>query len=269
MSPSVGSVGKHLRVIGRWWILTIQSDLAFHWYFFTELIDETASAALSLLLFDIAFTHAPTIAGWRQEEAILLVGVFQVYAVLLTVFLMPNLEAISRTVFTGRLDGLLLQPVSTQVTLSLRHLRLIGLLRFVPGTAIVVWALDALGHVPSASDILVGAGLLLCGVAIVYAVWFASLTVEFWCEGLWSMEMLVPGLFEYGRYPDGVFVGMARTVFHSVLPVVVVANYPLRALLGEWSGGMLLHAAGLALVFLILCRLQWRVALRRYSSASS
>ncbi len=149
------------------------------------------------------------------------------------VFLMPNLEAISRTVFQGQLDGLLLRPVSVQLMLSLRSIHAIGLLRLVPGMAIVVWALDALGHTPAPVDWLVAGGLLLSGIAIVYAIWFATLSVEFWCTGLWSMELLVPGLFDYGRYPDGIYLGATKTAFLTVMPVIVIANYPLQALLGN------------------------------------
>jgi len=185
------------------------------------------------------------------------------------VFLMPSLEAISRTVFQGQLDGLLLQPVSVQLMLSLRSIRVVGLLRLVPGLAVVTWALNALGHAPGPLDWLFASSLLLCGIVIVYAIWFATLTIEFWHTGLWSMELLVPRLFEYGRYPDGVYLGVTKTAFLTVMPVILIANYPLHALLGDWSIGMVLHSAGLAVAFMILSRLQWRLGLSRYSSASS
>ena len=194
---------------------------------------------------------------------------FQIYSVILMVFLMPNLEAISRTVFQGQLDGLLLRPVSVQMILSLRSLRVIGLLRLVPGLAIVAWALNALGHTPGLLDLLVAGCLLLCGIVIVYAIWFATLTIEFWRTGLWSMELMVPRLFDFGRYPDGIYLGVTRTAFLTVMPVILIANYPLHALLGDWSIGMVMHSAGLAVVFIILSRLQWRLGLSRYSSASS
>ena len=265
----VADLIRHFRVIRRLWLISVQKDLTFRWQFAADLLDECASVALSLLLFDIAFAHAPTIAGWSQDQAVLLVGVFQIYSVLIMAFLMPNLEAISRTVFQGQLDSLLLRPVSVQLMLSLRSVRVTSLLRLIPGLAIVVWALDSLGSVPSPLDFVVAGGLLLSGLVIVYAIWFATLTVEFWCEGLWSMELLVPALFEYGRFPDGVFLGLAKTVFLTVLPVIVVANYPLHALLGDWSIGMVLYALCLAVIFMIISRMQWRLGLRRYSSASS
>ena len=265
----VANLLRHLRVIRRLWLISVQRDLTFRWQFAADLADECASVGLSLLLFDIAFTHAPTIGGWSQDQAVLLVGVFQIYSVLIMVFLMPNLEAISRTVFQGQLDSLLLRPVSVQLMLSLRSIRVTSLLRLIPGLAIVVWSLESLNHSPSLLDCVVAGGLLLSGIVIVYAIWFATLTVEFWCSGLWSMELLVPELFEYGRFPDGVFLGLTKTVSLTVLPVIVIANYPLHALLGDWSIGMVFHSLCLAIFFMVISRVQWRVGLRRYSSASS
>lgn len=260
---------RHLRVLRRLWLACIQMDLAYRWQIITDVLDETVSVAMSLLLFEIAFGHVQTIGGWSQERVILLVGIFQIYSVVMNLFFGGNLQHISRTIFMGQLDGLLLRPVSTQMMLSLREIRTIAILRLIPGVAIVLWSLEALAYVPVWTDVLACIALLMGGIIVVYAIWFASLTIEFWLSGLWSMESLVPELFDYGRFPDGIYVGMTKTVMYTVLPVVVVANYPLRALLGDWSVDMLLHVFGLAVVFLVLSRLQWRLGLRRYSSASS
>jgi ABC-2 type transport system permease protein len=104
---------------------------------------------------------------------------------------------------------------------------------------------------------------------IVYAMWFASLTIEFWIEGLWSMEELIPHAFRLGQYPDGIYLGMTQTIFLTVLPVIVIANYPTHSLLGNGSINMVWHSLTLMAVMLTVCHFQWRRALRRYSSAGS
>ena len=269
MSHMAADLKKHLKVVRRLWAISIQKDLAFRWQFVTDLVDESVSVALSLLVFDIAYSHTPTIGDWSQHQAILLIGVFQIHSVIQNVFFMPSLKLLSRTVFMGKLDDLLLRPVSTRMLLSVREIRALGLLRLLPGIAVAGFALDALGHTPSLPDLLVAGGLFTAGIVIVYAMWFASLTIEFWIEGLWSMEELMPNVFSFGQYPDGIYSGMTKTLFLTALPVVVIANFPTRALLGNWTLDMVLHAIGLAVAMVILCRVQWHRALRRYSSAGS
>ena len=269
MSHTVVSLRKHLKVIRRLWAISIQKSLTFRWQFITDTLDESVSVALSLLFFDIAYEHAPAIGGWSQHQAILLIGVFQIHSVIQNVFFMPSLYLISRTVFMGKLDGLLLRPVSTRLMLSIREIRPVGLLRLLPGFAVVGYALDALGHTPDLLDLLVAGALFFAGIAIVYAMWFASLTIEFWIEGLWSMEDLIPHLFYFGQYPDGIYSGVNRTLFLTILPVIAIANFPTHGLLGNWTLNMVLHAFGLAGVMMVLSHLQWRRALRRYSSAGS
>ena len=269
MSRTVVSLKKHLHVLSRLWAISIQKSLTFRWQFITDVVDDSVAVALSILMFDIAYDHVPTIGGWSQPQAILLIGVFQIHTVIQNVFFMPSLELISRTVFTGRLDGLLLRPVSTRVLLSLREIRPVGTLRLLPGIAVVCYALNALSHTPTAFDLIVAGALFLAGILIVYAMWFASLTIVFWIEGLWSMEELIPNAFSFGQYPDGIYSGVTKTLFLTALPVIVIANFPTHGLLGNWTLDMLLYAFGLAGVMMVLNHIQWHRALRRYSSAGS
>ena len=148
----VDNLVRHLRVIGRLWLISVQKGLAFRWQFLTDLLNEVISVALALLLFDIAYDHAPLIGGWDHRQTMLLVGMFQLYSVLLGCFLMPNLGAITHTVHDGELDSLLLRPLSAQLLVSLRQIQPTGLFRVLPGIAVVVYSLQALEHTPSATD---------------------------------------------------------------------------------------------------------------------
>ena len=269
MWPMVTSLKKHLKVIHRLWLISVQKGLAFRWQFLTDLIDESASVALSLLMFDIAYDHTPAIGGWSQHQAVLLVGVFQIYSVVQGVFFEPNFASMSSAIFEGKLDGLLLRPVSAQLLVSLREIKALALLRLLPGLAVVVYALKALGHSPGLFDLCVACGLLLSGIGIVYAIWLATMTLEFWYPGLWSLELLVPDVFRFASYPDGIYKGATKALFLTVVPVILIANYPTHALLGSWSVTMVLHAVGLACMLMGLSRIQWRHSLRHYSSASS
>ena len=85
---------------------------------------------------------------------------------------------------------------------------------------------------------------------------------------------LIYGYFQLvsvSRYPEAVFRGVFRWVFTWLIPVIVVASLPAQMLVrpGENVPLLLGRAALAALTALIGGRLFWRLALRRYASASS
>ncbi len=77
-------------------------------------------------------------------------------------------------------------------------------------------------------------------------------------------------LFSLTRVPDAAFSGAARSIFTVFIPVLLVANVPVKSLLGKTES---VREVALLAVMSLLCFLVsskvWRAALRRYSSASS
>ncbi len=185
------------------------------------------------------------------------------------VFLWPNVGGMSRVIYDGELDDLLLRPISTQALLSLRSISFPAALHGAIGIFIIVYALEQLQIVPGILTILAAAVMLLSGVVIVYSLWFISMTLEFWFAGLWSWMSFIPNLFDFAKYPEGIFTGVVRFLFLTIAPVIVVANFPTQTLLGELPWINALWSLVLAGCLLILSQLQWRFAVRRYTSVGS
>ena len=264
-----GNIQKHIRVLSRLWRVSIQKNLAFRWQLLTQLIDNAVSVGFSILVFEIAYAHAPAIGGWTKYQTILLVGIFQLYAVLLNVFLRRNVGQMTDVIYRGELDGLLLRPVSAQVVLSLREIDAPGAIHGILGLFVVIYALVRLQLVPTILGVLSAAVLLFSGLAIVYSLWFISMTLEFWFSGLWSWQSFVPNVFDFARYPRGIYKGAVKILFLTVAPVIVVANFPTQAILGDLAWHSAIYSIALAGALLILSHLQWRIALSHYTSAGS
>ncbi len=77
-------------------------------------------------------------------------------------------------------------------------------------------------------------------------------------------------MFSLTRVPDAAFSGAARALFTIVIPVLLVANVPVKVLLGKMDSfieaGLLV---AMSLVCFLISSVVWRAALRNYSSASS
>jgi ABC-2 type transport system permease protein len=71
------------------------------------------------------------------------------------------------------------------------------------------------------------------------------------------------------RYPVGVYPGWLRLILTWVIPLGVITTLPAEALTGTISGPELAVAMGLAVGLVLGASVFFRLAVRRYSSASS
>jgi ABC-2 type transport system permease protein len=202
MKLMVDKIRKHTRVIGRLWRISIQKNLAFRWQFLSQLINNAISVGFSIMIFEIAYAHTSTIGGWSKYQTILLVGVFQLYSVLLGIFFSPNVGRMTDVIYHGELDGLLLKPLSAQVIISLRDINVPSAINGILGLFVVVYALIHLHIVPTLLGILLAIIMLFSGLIIVYSLWFISMTLEFWFSGLWSWSNFIPNIFDFAKYPQ-------------------------------------------------------------------
>ena len=168
------------------------------------------------------------------------------------------------------MDFLLLFPINTRFLVSCRYVDLGGFISAASGLGVMIYAASQLHLNPSAGQI-AGFGLLcLAGVLIHYSLMFLMATISFWTVRAQGLVMAYYNLFSIARIPDVAFRGAARVIFTLAIPMLLVASVPVKVLASKLSSPaeiILLLAMG-AVCFLASC-VVWRVALRRYSSASS
>lgn len=111
--------------------------------------------------------------------------------------------------------------------------------------------------------------LLLSGVMLLYAVWFAIMTCSFWLVQVNNLDVLFFAVFEAARYPLAYFSSAIRALLTFVVPVAFATTFPVEALLGRVDVRLLPLGLGLTAIALALTHLFWNVAVRSYSSASS
>ncbi len=113
------------------------------------------------------------------------------------------------------------------------------------------------------------AAFIICGLLLLYAIWFGIVTCSFWLVQLSTIGTLFYSVFETGRYPVSFFPGVVRAVLTFVVPVAFATTFPVDALLGRADLRLLLAGALLAVFGLFATHLFWNYAVRHYSSASS
>ena len=223
-----------------------------------------------IFFIEVLFNYVDKIGDWTKWQVILLVGTHQIVGQLFQAFFYTNLANLPELVRTGKLDFLLLQPVDSQFIVSTNRFGADSVINSFVGVAIVIFSLVKLGIQPSLWQIFAYAFAVLLGIGIHYSIMFSLATVSFWIVRAQGVIHGYYNLFNIARYPDVVFKGPFRAIFSYLIPVIIVANTPARVLMNLDSTPWLFAQLAIAsCTVLILSRLFWKTALRRYSSASS
>lgn len=217
----------------------------------------------------IFYNHRSALAGWTYYEALVVVGLFQMFSGLIEALLRPNILAIIEHIRKGTLDFVLLKPVDSQFFVSTRRIVFWKLLDMTVGAGVVVYALLRLGIVPGPGAIALFALMALLGTIMLYSVWIGLITSAFWFVRVDNISELMYSFFEAGRFPIGVFNGAIRFALTFIVPIAFMTTFPAAALIGKLQPQYVWLGAALAVALFSASVWFWRFALRHYTSASS
>ncbi len=262
---------KPLRLMASFIRASLQQDLAYRANFLISLLHSLLNLAAGVLGVYVLFSQVETLQGWNFAGTLAILGVYLTVSALRGLFIGPSLDAlvgIDGEVLLGKFDFTLLRPVSTQFLASFRHWRLFTLVDLGLGLGVLVAAVAQPGQGLTLPRLLAFAIALLSGVAILYAILLAFTALVFWSPGM-MFTWVFDGIFQMARYPVGIYPGWLRLVLTWIVPVGVVTTVPAQALTGLVLPNTLLASAVLAAVAVLGASALFRLALRRYASASS
>lgn len=226
-----------------------------------------------MVFIEVLFLYVNRIGDWSKWEVVLLVGTHQIIGQVFQAFFFVNVANVPELVRTGKMDFMLLLPVDSQFAVSTRQFGFDNVINALVGVAIVVFSLVKLTVVPHAIQILLYVAAVALGVAIHYSIMFSLAALSFWIVRAQGLIYGYYNLFNIARYPDAVFPRrkLFTIVFSWLIPVIVVANVPARILMRSFEQplSLMLQLLGATLFVTLVTRTIWRLALRRYSSASS
>ncbi len=260
---------RYLRLWRRFVALAVMRQAEYRVNFLLGVGEGVAQLALAMLTFALLYRFTDQVGGWSLAQVLLLVGIYRVADGLISLQIAPNLLAITGYIRSGEMDLLLLRPVSSQFLVSLRLLSLPEVVNVLIGLGLAVYAGQQAGVQWSLAGIALALLFGLCGLGLLYALWFFTVTFAFWLVQVGNLDTLFYSLFETARYPLSFFKGGVRTLLTFVVPVAFATTFPTQALLGTADLWLLPVGVALAGLALLGTHLFWNYAVRHYSSASS
>jgi len=243
--------------------------MEFRGNFVIQIAGNLLRLGITILFFGVIFLHAPTIGGWDIHTTLLLVAVNELINNLYRTFFSINITRISEYVREGTLDFILVKPIDPQFFTTLRYVSFSALFSLV-FPLLIIFYLVAAGNITFSLPIFaLFLLLLLCGVAIRYAFGLAVMTLSFWVTEVEALHGLYSEFFSLSGYPAVIFRGGWQFFFTFIIPIIVVANFPVMVVTQMLSSTAILFAVGLSALLLLITRKFFHFALRNYCSASS
>ncbi len=258
---------RYLRILRLFWSAALAAEMEYRINFLVAALTSIVGLAGSIFALTLFYSKAGTLNGWTWAQALVVMGLFTILEGFSSTCLSPNLSRIVQHVQQGTLDFVLLKPVDSQFWLSTRNFSPWGLPNVLFGLAILIFAGRRIGATPM--DYLIALLPVLCGLTILYSIWFVIGATSVWFVKVWNATEVLRSYLEAGRYPVAFYPAAFRVFFTFIIPVAFLTTVPAESFLGHPRPRPLLAAVSLAAALFTTARLFWHFALRYYTSASS
>lgn len=234
-----------------------------------QLLGNLLQFVVIIVFFRVIYLHTPAIGGWGIYHTLFLVGTNQLINNCYSAFFGLNIPRISEYTREGKLDFILVTPVDAQFLTSLRYVSFSSLVSLVVPLFLIGYAVIEGSMAISITLVLIYLLLLLCGLLVRYSIGFAVMLVSFWTKRAEALHSLYSDFFTLSGYPAVIYPGAMRVFFTFIIPVIVVANFPVMIATRLLSPIYTLYALAISVLFFVVSRTLFKFALRYYSSASS
>lgn len=260
---------RYLRIWLEFIKMSVMADSEYRLNFVVRIFGELVWYTAQLSVFEVLYTHTPTLNGWDINAVRVFMGTLFVGDVLYMILFMENMDALSNLVRKGELDLYLVKPINSQFMVSCRKISVAYLMNFGLVIGYLVWAMSRWPVVYTLPQMAAFFVLVLCGVTISYCMRFLFGMVVLVLHDAGNVQFIWYQLYRLATRPDILYPTYLRYLVLTILPVAFIASVPARTLVEgpswQWLGAGLL-AAG---TFLTMTSFLWHRALRRYASASS
>jgi ABC-2 type transport system permease protein len=263
-------VKRYLRIYAELWKNSVVREMGFKVNFLLWILVELLWFALQLTFITVIYRHTDHIGDWSKWEVVLLMGASHLIQQLFQAFFLTNCTQLSELIRTGKLDFMLLLPISTRFIISLRQVDLGGFVNVASASAVILYSLRQLGHVPGALEVFGFCMLVVAGVLIHYSLIFLLASVSFWTVRAQGIVWGYYSLFNIARLPDAAFQGFFKVFFTFAIPMLLVANVPAKLLVSKLRSPLeMVLLAAMMIVCFVASEIGWQFSLKHYTSASA
>ena len=259
--------------LARVWLASTRASLvremAFRANFVAGIIRQLIWLFAFIMMIEIVFANTDSLGGWQRPEVLIILALSRTIEGLMSSLFIHNLMELPQIVRDGKFDFHLTKPVPSQFYTTFRKTNIEQFGTIFGGILLFIYALSFPTISINLFTLLVFSTLVISGISIYYSLLVIFSTLVFYLdrlEFLWSFNTL---LSEPLTVPFDIFHPSVRTTLTYLVPVAFVVFVPAQSITSRLHPSQLFIAIALAIIFITLANLTWRMGLRHYSSASS
>ncbi|MEI7579967.1 MAG: ABC-2 family transporter protein [bacterium] len=248
---------------------SILRDLTYWQNFIICVVIEILYQAAFLTFFGVIILQTGNIAGWGVNELIVLLGIDTITSELLTgLIIVNNSRELPAKIWSGELDHVLLRPIHPLFNLMLGRPYFPSIIGALTGFIIIAIGLIRLNYFPGIMSIIGAATVFSSGFLIVFSIVTIFSLLTFFFNDTSTLPRIGERLvYSFSSRPHSIFSGFLKTIFFFILPIVYVSSITSETLRTGIEFQYLISAVILAIIFLFITQLFWKVAIKRYTSA--
>jgi ABC-2 type transport system permease protein len=260
---------RYLKLTGLMMKNCLVREMQFKVNFLVRLFTEFMWLVMQFIYIGVIYGQTKEIAGWSMWQMIVLAGTNHVITQLFEALFYDNCTRLTDQIRQGDLDFNLIKPINTQFLISLRYTDYSSVANSTIGVGVILFALHQMGTPVGWGQVLLFAALVVNSVLIYYAMLFTLSVWTFWIGRSNNLLELYWQFGQFSRYPGDIYPWLIRRVLMTVIPMLVVSNFPAGVLIHKLESGWIFYGFALGMSFMAFTVWIWQKGLQRYRSASS
>lgn len=266
----IQSVTKHLRYYHH----RIKAELMMAWeYRFNTLSTSLGTygyTLMTILFIDIIFNQTNSIAGWNQNQILLLFGIGQaIFYIYNSFFVTTAWGELSQKISTGNLDPFLLKPLRPIFSITTDHFTFFEMIpSFILPYLLIRHSWIAL-NLTFNSNLIIFLVSISISLIIIWCINLSISAASFWWTDTTELLGLYHRLDELQNFPASIYPSSIKYLFLIIIPVGIIAYAPTTFLLHGFLLDLFLYQLAALTIFVTLTKTLWTRGLQNYTSASS
>ncbi len=244
-------------------------EMQFKVNFLVRLVTEVLWLGMQIIYIEVMYSQTASIGGWNKWDMVVLLGTNNVITQLFEAFFYDNCMRLTDQIRQGDLDFNLIKPINTQFLVSLRYTDYASISTSLVGFAMIAFALAQGGTVVGFGEVLLFGALVVNSILIYYTMLFTLSVWTFWIGRSSNLLELYWQFGQFSRYPGEIYPWLLRRLLLTLVPMLIVSNFPAGVLINKLKGGWIVYGFALGLAFFAFTTWIWKKGLKRYRSASS
>ena len=247
--------------------LNFRNLLIYRANFFISFIATIFWTSSYIIFIEVLFGHIDQLKGFDKGTVLLLMTYFYLFSTLTSILYRENFEDFDERMRRGEIDFALTKPVSVEVQLFFRTIRLDHIASLMVTFFMFLYAFKEMETPVSIINFLLG--LLYTGVSLIFFYYFLIfiITFAFWLQQAETLHAIVWNLLQIARYPRQIYTNIGKIIFVFLLPLSLLASLPTEITIAFKSGKMPLYFMGVTIIFAIIAKKFFYYGLKKYSSA--